>query len=97
MIRLPLVPALLLAFSLCCSCYCVGDDAAQPDARPDETPQCDYHGTLYDDGELFPAGDGCNTCKCNPDGQSPGEFGCSLVACFDAGASDAGASDAAMR
>jgi hypothetical protein len=59
-------------------------DAAPPDATP---TTCNYHGMVYQDGEIFPAGDGCNSCKCNPDGVSPGEFGCTLRACVDAGAS----------
>jgi hypothetical protein len=49
------------------------------DAPVDTT--CDYEGTIYADGEEFPASDGCNSCKCNPTGATPGEWGCSLVDC----------------
>lgn len=49
----------------------------------DAPPPCEYHGELYMDGEQFPAGDGCNTCVCNPDGQSPGEYSCSLLDCSE--------------
>jgi hypothetical protein len=55
----------------------------QPDAGG--AVSCNYMGTLYDDGAVFPAADGCNTCKCNPGG-TPGRWGCSLKACStDAG------------
>ncbi len=29
---------------------------------------CKYNGKEYKDGETFPAGDGCNTCSCGPNG-----------------------------
>lgn len=44
-------------------------------------PTCDVGGELHGDGEVFPAGDGCNTCACNPDGDTPGQFQCSLLDC----------------
>ena len=46
---------------------------------------CEYDGELYRDGEQFPAGDGCNECVCNPDGATPGETRCSLLACIPPG------------
>jgi hypothetical protein len=38
---------------------------------------CDYQGVRHPTGEVFPAGDGCNTCSCTV------ELGlqCSIVAC----------------
>ena len=81
--RCSLLAAVLLLLSACTSSEEPAPDAFQsPDGAG---PQCNYNGTLYDDGEIFPAGDGCNSCKCNPDGVSPGEYGCSLIACDDAG------------
>ncbi|HSN97342.1 MAG TPA: hypothetical protein VLS89_03555 [Candidatus Nanopelagicales bacterium] len=38
---------------------------------------CEYGGQVYDIGESFPAGDGCNVCTCTADG----EVVCTLVAC----------------
>ena len=29
---------------------------------------CDYKGKGYVSGNVVPAGDGCNTCACQPDG-----------------------------
>lgn len=29
---------------------------------------CDYKGKGYTSGNVVPAGDGCNTCSCKPDG-----------------------------
>lgn len=52
------------------------------DGGPQQTT-CDYHGTIYEDGEIFSAGDGCNECKCNPDGNTPGEWSCTQIACAD--------------
>ena len=51
------------------------------DDEPAAAAVCVYQDQTYADGELFPAGDGCNSCKCNPDGQSPGKLGCSLRHC----------------
>jgi hypothetical protein len=80
---------LALLLSLSCSCIVIQESAPQPDAHP---PPCDYHGTLYDDGVIFPAGDGCNGCKCNPNGNTQGEWGCSAIACLN----DAGPPDSAL-
>lgn len=51
----------------------------------DEEPQtCTYLGKTFEDGDVFPAGDGCNSCACNPGGDTPGEFECSLIDCCPA-------------
>ncbi|EYF03287.1 hypothetical protein [Chondromyces apiculatus] len=47
-----LIPALLTG----CVIVSSGDDA------------CSYGGETYDEGESFPAEDGCNTCSCDSDG-----------------------------
>jgi hypothetical protein len=39
---------------------------------------CDYGGALYEEGESFPADDGCNTCSCGSDGRVM----CTLKACL---------------
>ena len=70
---------------------CEGPDGS---TEGDTTTKCNYHGTLYDDGAVFPARDGCNTCKCNPSGCMPGRWGCSLIACRDGGATDVPVVDA---
>jgi hypothetical protein len=49
-------------------------------------PVCNYNGKTYADGAEFPADDGCNSCKCNPTGATPGGWGCTAKACPDAGA-----------
>jgi len=46
-----------------------------------ETPD----GRVYKSGDFFPAGDGCNTCQCEPEGSPPGGYGCTLIGCHDAG------------
>lgn len=51
--------------------------------NPSAPTQCEWNGALYDDGEVFPAGDGCNSCKCNELGDTPGEVSCSLIYCPD--------------
>lgn len=67
--------------------YCV----PPPTTTDAGAPQCNYMGTLYDDGAVFPAADGCNTCKCNPSGNTPGAWGCSLRGCPpDGGRADGG-------
>ena len=86
------LPSLLCAALLCfAGLACEGSDGPPPptiDAHPGPAPQCDYFGTLHDDGEVFPANDGCNSCKCNPNGDTPGQYGCSLIGCNDAGPPD---------
>ena len=79
----------------CCTCSAPGTSPPTLQCLPrDTTTKCNYNGTLYDDGEVFPAGDGCNTCKCNPTGCMPGRWGCSLVGCHDGGPPDAPIVDA---
>jgi hypothetical protein len=43
----------------------------------DDEETCEWDGQTYDVGETFPAGDGCNSCHCNEDG----EVTCTLLAC----------------
>ena len=38
---------------------------------------CDWQGQHYAPGQTFPAGDGCNSCSCEPNGQ----VACTLMAC----------------
>ena len=56
---------------------CAGDTTATT---------CVWKGKTHADGEVF--ADECNTCQCNPDGTMPGEVGCTLIACSDAGVPD---------
>jgi len=42
---------------------------------------CSYNGHEYALGDVFPAGDGCNSCTCTATGAS-----CTKLACADAGA-----------
>jgi len=44
---------------------------------------CAYMGHAYDLGEVFPAGDGCNTCSCELVDGMP-QVGCTEIACTDA-------------
>lgn len=49
---------------------------------------CVYMGRIYQDKQIFPAGDGCNTCMCNPEEASwPGQVLCTAIGC---NAQDAG-------
>lgn len=41
---------------------------------------CSYHGMSYAIGDVFPAGDGCNSCMCTASGPS-----CTVLACVDGG------------
>ena len=50
----------------------------------DGADTCEWNGTTYQDQEIFPAGDGCNSCQCGADGQK-GQVGCTLVGCQDGG------------
>ena len=75
------------------ACTGTADSAADGGPRSVTTATCNYHGTLYDDGAVFPAGDGCNSCKCNPLGTMPGQWGCSLIACAGFPAPDAAPPD----
>jgi hypothetical protein len=77
--------------NLCCTCTATGQSAPTTQcAPPVTTVKCSYGGAMYDDGAVFPAGDGCNTCKCNPSGCNPGQVGCSLIGCnTDAGTDSA--------
>jgi len=44
-------------------------------------PSCEYQGQTHARGDIFPAGDGCNTCSCTDQGVE-----CTLLACVpDAG------------
>ena len=43
----------------------------------DEEETCEWNGETYQVGDTFPAGDGCNSCHCNEDG----EVSCTLLAC----------------
>jgi hypothetical protein len=43
-------------------------DAGWPPPTPDGGPGCFYDGSWWAVDESFPAGDGCNTCTCEPNG-----------------------------
>ncbi|HET7505795.1 MAG TPA: hypothetical protein VFK02_32475 [Kofleriaceae bacterium] len=45
-----------------------------------DTAACTYRGTSYAVGDVFPQGDGCNSCTCTASGVS-----CTARACTDAG------------
>lgn len=70
--------------------------AALAGACSDSASTCAYQGRAYAAGETFPAGDGCNTCTCDPKTLS---VGCTEKACppppGDGGARDGGARDGA--
>jgi len=40
-------------------------------------PDCEYNGNIYQVGDVFPANDECNTCKCEENGQ----VACTLMEC----------------
>jgi hypothetical protein len=42
---------------------------------------CSFAGETYLPGERFPAGDGCNSCECQPDGS----VACTEIGCPDGG------------
>jgi hypothetical protein len=52
---------------------CVIYDA---DDEPPTAQVCVWNGQTYQLGQVFPAGDGCNSCSCEPDGVA-----CTLIAC----------------
>jgi hypothetical protein len=58
-------------------------------ACDDDGDTCEWNGKTYSDQEIFPAGDGCNTCQCGADGMK-GHVSCSLVACHPDGGVDGG-------
>jgi len=60
--------AMLLVLVAC------GDDGKGGNAA------CLYNGTSYSLGDVFPAGDGCNSCTCMASGPS-----CTALACGDGG------------
>lgn len=62
----------VLAFAAASACVIYdGDD------EPPPAPQvCVWNGQTYPIGAVFPAGDGCNNCSCEPEGVA-----CTLVAC----------------
>jgi hypothetical protein len=67
--------ALAAICALGAACIIVVDD-------DDDRGTCERNGRRYEVGEVFPAGDGCNTCEC----RRGGEYACSLIACpLDAG------------
>lgn len=80
----------------CCTCSAPGTSAPTFSCTPRVTTvKCNYNGKLYDDGQVFPSDDGCNSCMCNPSGCMPGRWGCSLRLCTDGGPSpDAPPADA---
>ncbi len=77
----------------CTLIACVDGGAPDSGLTPDAAATgCVYHGMSYPVDATWPAGDGCNNCHCfsGPDSLHPeGNWGCSLVACVDAGAADA--------
>jgi hypothetical protein len=52
----------------------------------DDDGTCERNGKTYQDQEVFPAGDGCNTCQCGADGMK-GQVDCTENPCplLDAG------------
>lgn len=60
--------AMLLVLVAC------SDDTKSSDAA------CRYNGTSYALGDVFPAGDGCNSCTCTASGPN-----CTTLACVDGG------------
>lgn len=60
----------------CSSCRCTDGDIACT-LLPCDPQGCNFAGKLYQTGESFPAGDGCNTCTC----QADGSIGCTLIGC----------------
>jgi len=68
--------ALAAICALGAACIIIEDD-------DDDRASCERNGRRYRVGEIFPAGDGCNTCEC----RRGGEYACTLRACVpDAGA-----------
>src|SRR5687767_4521279 len=79
--RITYLAAAVLALCACSLEPNPSVDAAPAPTSPDGPVACNYNGKLYADGAEFPADDGCNSCKCNPSGITPGVWGCSLKAC----------------
>lgn len=50
---------------------------------------CLFGGQVHQVGEVFSAGDGCNSCECISDG-TRGQVSCTDQVCLDAGSSDGG-------
>jgi hypothetical protein len=46
------------------------------DDEPPTAQVCVWNGQTYQLGQVFPAGDGCNNCSCEPEGVA-----CTLIAC----------------
>jgi hypothetical protein len=53
-----------------------GPGGGSAGSSPTEPSGCRYAGTQYDDGESFPAMDGCNSCSCDD-----GNVGCTEIGC----------------
>jgi hypothetical protein len=76
-------------------CYCdasgrwLYSEGNPCDSNPTCPPAtCIYQGQAHMPGEVFSAGDGCNTCMCSGLGDG---YACTAIACMDAGPTDAAA------
>ncbi|XP_062602217.1 kielin/chordin-like protein, partial [Saccostrea cucullata] len=58
----------------CQSCKCSN---GQVSCREERCAYCYYNGKKYQEGENFPATDGCNTCTCGGNGS----VGCTKIGC----------------
>ncbi|HEX5064186.1 MAG TPA: hypothetical protein VFV99_32655 [Kofleriaceae bacterium] len=67
----------LVLFGLLAACDWFGDDGGSGAV-------CSYNGHDYSIGDVFPSGDGCNSCSCTASGVA-----CTARACADDGGVDA--------
>jgi hypothetical protein len=64
-------------------CECLADGTFDCVAVPTFIPcdQCLWNDQVYNVGDTFPAGDGCNTCSCDANATDGAVVGCTLLAC----------------
>lgn len=70
----------------CPTLLCMPDGGASDSGTIDGPIQCEYQGRMVGIGvdDVFPAGDGCNTCRCNP---AVRQVMCTVMACHQDGGS----------
>jgi hypothetical protein len=59
----------MLRLLLCTSLLALAASCSAEEPLPAGPGECLYQGASHHEGDAFPAGDGCNTCQCHPDGE----------------------------